>query len=439
MNTPENNNWLDEALSTAFGSNKSNPDFDKWRKAHPQAIERLTSQAGRNSSPAKRPLNLRNIIMKSKLTKLAAAAAIIVVATLGIVLLDKSATPAWAIGQTVEALKNIKSATATGKCTLHNKTFNVKLFVKADSNKPYSFNGRGESDQLICVIRDNIVYEYEIGCGEIYSYNLENTEGKSFVSKLWYDVMKNVPWIAPIAPTILEAAKLVASDWEEIYKKDNQTGRNCVFVTGSYKPLSTSFMMVFDLETKLIVRAQYWTNSNREGEPALKTDNIVYNTEITDDLFDLEKTTGAQVVSMEEMEKRFILWRKGIDLHDNKQYLEAIKIYQQIYDEYPQFIKTPEVLIMIAICYRQMAQYDKAIEYFEKVHREYSAPRYAILDSYRLLGRCYITTGQDDKAREAFQKCLDLIGQWDPQGLEWGKYRELTETDMQTIYHKSNN
>jgi len=390
----------------------------------------------KQTTSAEHQPSLGRIIMKSRIIKLAAAAVIVVVVFLGINLLDKAVTPAWAIEQTVEAFKNLKSVSAEGECTIDNETLKFNLFIKADSNNPYLFKARGETDELVGVINNNIVYQTQIGSGEIYTYDIESTEGKTFVSKLWYEVMKNIPWIGPISPTILEAAKLMASDWQEICKIDDQTGRDCVFVTGSYKPLSTSFLIIFDLQTKLIVRAQYWSNPYREGAPNLKIDNIVYNSEISDDIFDLEKTTRAQVVSEEELDKRIALWREGIDLGDKHQYPEAIKIYQQIYDKYPQFIKTPEALVMIAICYRELGQYDKAIEYFEKVHQEYSAPRYAILDSYRLLGLCYTTIGQNDKAQEAFQQCLELINQWDPLGLKWVKYKEITEKNMQNIYQK---
>ena len=136
------------------------------------------------------------------------------------------------------------------------------------------------------------------------------------------------------------------------------------------------------------------------------------------------------------MGQRWALWRHAIELDRKKQYLEAIKVYQELYEKYPQFIKTSEALVLIACCYREMGEYDKAIEYFEKVPREYSAPRYAILDGHRLLGRCYMTIGQDAKALEAFQKCLELIGEWDPEGLRWKKAKELTEKDVRKISDK---
>jgi outer membrane lipoprotein-sorting protein len=84
MKPLENENWLDEALTEAIGSKKSKPDFEKWKQNHPEAVEMLTSRVGRASSAYKRPLNIRNIIMKSPITKLAAAAVIIIAVIVGI-------------------------------------------------------------------------------------------------------------------------------------------------------------------------------------------------------------------------------------------------------------------------------------------------------------------------------------------------------------------
>lgn len=84
MKRLEDKDWLDEALTKAIGSEESKPNFEKWKQDHPEAVEMLTSRAKSKPSVYKRPLNIRRIIMKSKITRLAAAAAIIIV--VGIVL-----------------------------------------------------------------------------------------------------------------------------------------------------------------------------------------------------------------------------------------------------------------------------------------------------------------------------------------------------------------
>ncbi len=83
MERPKNNNWLDEALSETIGPEKPRTDFEEWKKNHSEAVEMLTSRAGRGLSTSKSPLNIRKIIMKSPITKLAAAAVIILVVFIG--------------------------------------------------------------------------------------------------------------------------------------------------------------------------------------------------------------------------------------------------------------------------------------------------------------------------------------------------------------------
>ena len=84
MKTPENDKWLDDELARAFGSKKSEPDFEKWRQAHRQAVEMLTSRAGRQPSADKCQHYIRDLIMKSRITKLAVAAVVIIAVLVGI-------------------------------------------------------------------------------------------------------------------------------------------------------------------------------------------------------------------------------------------------------------------------------------------------------------------------------------------------------------------
>ncbi|MHC4147181.1 MAG: sigma-70 family RNA polymerase sigma factor [Planctomycetota bacterium] len=66
-------------------------DFEQWKKQHPQAVEMLTSRAGRQeASPY--PLKIRRTTMKSTITKLAAAAVITIAAIAGIYQLTDTET-----------------------------------------------------------------------------------------------------------------------------------------------------------------------------------------------------------------------------------------------------------------------------------------------------------------------------------------------------------
>ena len=90
MKRPENNKWLDEALTETIGSEKPRTDFEQWKKQHPDAVTMLTSRAGKEATVSPIRLKTRRIIMTSTITKLAAAAVIAIAAVTGIYQLNDS-------------------------------------------------------------------------------------------------------------------------------------------------------------------------------------------------------------------------------------------------------------------------------------------------------------------------------------------------------------
>jgi len=67
-----------------------------------------TALAQPKTTPATKQPIIWRMIMNSKITKLTAAAVTIIAVTLSITILDKSVAPAYAVEQTIEALKNIR-------------------------------------------------------------------------------------------------------------------------------------------------------------------------------------------------------------------------------------------------------------------------------------------------------------------------------------------
>lgn len=80
MKTHKNNKWLDDALKKAIGSERKDVDFESFKQRHTQAVEKLTSRAGRYT--AVRSPNIWRTIVKSRFTKFAAAAVIIIAVSL---------------------------------------------------------------------------------------------------------------------------------------------------------------------------------------------------------------------------------------------------------------------------------------------------------------------------------------------------------------------
>ncbi len=108
MKRPENNKWLDDALAETIGSKKTEPNFEKWKQGHPQAVEMLTARTDKGASASPSPLSIRIIIMKSPITKLAAAAVIIVGVILSVAMWDKTTPTAYALEQTIQASHSVR-------------------------------------------------------------------------------------------------------------------------------------------------------------------------------------------------------------------------------------------------------------------------------------------------------------------------------------------
>jgi len=107
MERLEDKNWLDKALTEAIGSEEKKPNFEKWKQEHPEAVEMLTSPTGREKGSTSL-LKIRRIIMKSPITKLAAAAVIIVAVVLAITVWDESIPSAYALTDTIEANHTVR-------------------------------------------------------------------------------------------------------------------------------------------------------------------------------------------------------------------------------------------------------------------------------------------------------------------------------------------
>lgn len=349
------------------------------------------------------PSGIRRTIMMSRVTKLATAAAIVFILVLGIMLLDKSTAPAWAIGQTVEALEKIETLTITGVSSYGPEQVPFKCWIKFSGQDGKSLNIRYECEREVVVVRDNLAFGYDPRSNKVVIFT-----GPKFHQNL--QVLSKVRELSPwITGRMLDVLRLLTDDWQETYEKSSQTGSDIVIVTCSYKPLNASFWFVVDVKSKLIMEGKHWFNTNREGTPNLHADSFVYNQDIPDQIFDFKIPGDAKVINQQDLEQADILFDRAFKLFDkDKNYSEAIKIFRQVYELYPEQNIAEESLMMTGICYGAMGEHQKAIESFEKAVREYPNLKGWIESTYFYLGRAYMETGQKGKALEAFGNCLTI-------------------------------
>jgi len=287
MERPENDKWLDEALGETIGSKETRTDFEAWKQKHPQAVKMLTSWAGKEASPA--PLKTRRIIMKSPITKLAAAAVIIIAAVLSITFFDKSVTPAYGIEQTIEAFSDVDSVYV--EATNRNETgisYNYRMWAQRGEDGKFFFGDfRQESsygDTIVANERENLTYCYYPSTKKVYIYEgLTETIG-SFLDINFFLYLQ-------------EEMKDVKME----YGKDEVAGKEIVSLsfrgTEKYQKSSGKCgVIIFDLESKLPSCIKLWDNPDFQGDPFTVWTLIMYNPKVREDIFKFEIPEDATVI-----------------------------------------------------------------------------------------------------------------------------------------------
>lgn len=221
--------------------------------------------------------------MKSKMTKLAAAAAIIVIVVLGVTFLDKAVKPAWAIEDTIKALEHIYSIKMSGTAIEENceKEYGYVLWAKPDEDGTESGELRFEvPDQLIIVVvPSGITYTYQPQKNTVYV-----AQGKNFTINPWPD------------SKFFNQIKRFTENWQVSYGKDEKTEKQSIFVTCVHPYEAKSWWVQFDSETKLPVRLKQWMNNKFEGKPQFYAAEIEYNAELPAGILKFEIPQGAEVV-----------------------------------------------------------------------------------------------------------------------------------------------
>ncbi|HUU16537.1 MAG TPA: hypothetical protein VMW72_05260 [Sedimentisphaerales bacterium] len=233
--------------------------------------------------------NIWRIIMKSRITKIAAAAVIITAAMLSINFLDKSVTPAYGIEQTIEAFRDVNSVYV--EATNRNEkgiSYNIRMWARRGEDGKFFFGDfRQESsygDTVVANERENLTYCYYPSTKEVYIYEgLTETIG-SFLDINFFLYLQ-------------EEMKDVKME----YGKDEVPGKETVSLsfrgTEKYqKSTGKCGVIIFDLESKLPSCIKLWDNPDFQGDPFTVWTLIVYNPKVREDIFKFEIPEDATVI-----------------------------------------------------------------------------------------------------------------------------------------------
>jgi len=248
----------------------------------------------KSESAAPQPKIWRTI-MKSKMTKFATAAAIILIVVFGITFVNKLSPPAWAIEQSIEAMDGYKAV----------------LFEGLQSERTWRENGSLELKRYkswaVANEDQTMVEKFRI---EVEDFLILTTNGQ----KTWrYDpgtntvCVENRPYVASecwFGGRFLEQLKEARNKWklakwEVTYGKNPATGKERAFLIFSMPegpPSPRSLSLEFDMESKLLVSLKQWENAKWEGPATLVVERITYYESLPEDLFEFEIPEGAKVI-----------------------------------------------------------------------------------------------------------------------------------------------
>ena len=348
------------------------------------------------------PISVWSNIMKSRITKLTTAAVIIFAVALSVTILDRSATPAWSVEQTIAAIEQVKNVEIKGTALWGPDSrpvpVNFSFWVQSPGEDSEPIKMRFECEKRIFVVRGNVAYE----CWPKEKIAKIKDGPEITDLKYWYKAAELSPWLTG---KMLKNLKLFTDDWQQVIDTDPVTGKEQISIKCSYRPSNTSFFIVVDPESKLIRRAKLWKNLEWKGRACVDAQTFVYNQEIADEVFEIP--SGMTIVNEKEIEESDTLVNQGEHLfHNEKKYAEALEVYQQVYDRFPELNVAEEALMMVGLCHRRLGQHDKEIEAYQKAISEYPHLKGWIDATYFYLGRAYMEQGQKEKALKAFENCL---------------------------------
>lgn len=220
-----------------------------------------------NAQPAANRPNIWRIIMKNNISKIAATFIIIAV-VLSFLVIDRFNTPVWALSDTIEALKDLNAVHVVGAFP----GGTAQIWMRSNKTGSYSTDSVVRNSQgAITWTKDGSTYHYEPGQNTVYFENAI-TLGLS-------------QWLGPELMEMLSKA----DNTQTIRGKDPATGRERVTIMCSMTDVNgpQSWMIEFDVISKLPVALKQWQNLDRSGQPAFEAFKITYYETLPDSFFEV--------------------------------------------------------------------------------------------------------------------------------------------------------
>jgi len=249
------------------------------------------------TKPSANPPEIWRMIMNKPITKIATVAAVLLIVASAFTILDHMAKPAYAIEQTIEAMKKFNGINLSGTMVMARKSleegFNSEIVdaIFKDGQIPFEIwaqvNDQGTRSGNIKIEGANGM----IGVADENETQIYIPQNNTIYVQEGMHIMIS-PW--PSYDFLTEKQK-ESEDWRVLYGKDGETGRDRIFVTCCSKKKSRSWWFEFDSETKLLVCFKQWANENHHGDPEYDIKKIIYYEELPDEMFELGAPENAEI------------------------------------------------------------------------------------------------------------------------------------------------
>jgi tetratricopeptide (TPR) repeat protein len=119
-------------------------------------------------------------------------------------------------------------------------------------------------------------------------------------------------------------------------------------------------------------------------------------------------------------DKEIKLFTNGLKFAQDEFFLDSIKEFQSLVNEYPDSELADDALYNIGLCYFHVGQFENAIQTFFKVIQEYPDSTISILDGGNEFGKtaakchysimnCYLALGNVEKAKKHIEELSSFI------------------------------
>ncbi len=309
----------------------------------------------------------------------------------------------WALEQVLTALEEVRSIHIQGKMLYGRDHIPMafELWVQAPGGKDKPMRMRFECAKRIFVVEGDRAYVY--WPKEDVARVEHGPDIKDFT--FLYDLATYSPWFTS---RLLTSLRHVFADWVQTTDIDPVSGKEVITVSCRYVPTNLAFRMTVDNDTKLVTEAKLW-ESPPAGEPGVHADTFIYNEEIPPEIFTLLECT--RIIDLAAEHEAQALFDRGEQLfHEERQYKEAMAVYQRLCDTYPEQKRlVGSALMMIGMCHDWLGEHDKEMAVLEKAVAFEEAANDGVAGGalYYYLGATYMQQGQNTKALDAFEKCID--------------------------------